>query len=276
MPETPRVLRAMTSVGGDDLESPRWYRSLYWRATIAFFGLFALLLASEAALFLWFSAGTAGAMPVDPYQMARLVAGDVGEALEADSKLDLRQHMHDQYGHYFQTILVAMPGGLVAANHDNVDAQVLNDARESVDLFMRPRRFGGRGSGSFGRGLPPPGPPGGRGSLMRDGREGREGAAPPFGVRPPPPRRAPESTPPRSGGPESTPSRGGGPGGAAPRDGREGNAPPFGVRPSRPRGERGREPGSVAPEFPGREGYDDRIRRLTTAFAPVTANSVTL
>jgi len=252
------VLRAVTtSVEVDDLDSPRWYRSLYWRATMAFFALFALLLASEAALFLWFSAGTAGAMPSDPYQMARLVAGDVGEALEADSKLDLRQHMHDQYGHYFQTILVAMPGGLVAANHDNVDAQVLNDARESVAVFMRPpRRFGGRGPGSFGRGLPPSGPSGGRGSLTPDGREG---GVPPFGVRPPPPRGDRESTPPRGGGPEGTP----------PRTGREGNPPPFGVRPPPPRGERGRDPGGG--------GLSDRMRRrLTTAFEPVTANNVTL
>ena len=71
MPDHPGARLLGRGDMSDGLETPRWYRSLYWRAAIAFFALFALLLAAEAALFLWFSAGMAGAMPESRLQTHR-------------------------------------------------------------------------------------------------------------------------------------------------------------------------------------------------------------
>src|SRR5678815_3089030 len=94
-----------------DERDPLWYRSLYWRAAIALIALIAVLLAAEATLFLWLTAGKGGALPRDPSQMALLVSSDVSAALKANKDLDLRQHLRDEYGHYFQTILVVLPDG---------------------------------------------------------------------------------------------------------------------------------------------------------------------
>ena len=134
----------------DDREL-RWYRSLYWRAAIALIGLLAVLLAAEATMFVALSAGKAGALPSDPSQMALLVASDVSAALKANKNVDLRQHLRDEYGHYFQTILVSTRDGTVVANHDDIERDAFEVARTSLE---RRGRVGGRGF--FGRGGPPP------------------------------------------------------------------------------------------------------------------------
>jgi signal transduction histidine kinase len=131
--------------------APRWYQSLYWRMAIALIALVALMLVAEGALFLWLSSGTAGAMPArDPGQMARLVASDLGAALEQDGTLDIEAYLREQYGHVFQTLLVLRRDGSVIANHDDIAAELLEAARIAG---QRPfaRRFGSRGFGGRGQ-----------------------------------------------------------------------------------------------------------------------------
>ena len=148
-----------------DERDPLWYRSLYWRAAIALIALIAVLLAAEAALFLWLTAGKGGALPRDPSQMALLVSSDLSAALKANKNLDLRQHLRDEYGHYFQTILVVLPDGRIEANHDDIEPQALEAASAPFE------RRGGRGGGRyFGRGGSPP--DGGGGQPPPDGRDG--------------------------------------------------------------------------------------------------------
>src|SRR5688572_30188957 len=109
----------------DDHE-PKWYRSLYWRVGLALIALVALMLVAEGALFLWLSDRTAGAMPArNPGQMVQLVASDLGTALTNDPKLDVQKYLREQYGHFFQTLLVIMRAGVVFANHDDVDPELL-------------------------------------------------------------------------------------------------------------------------------------------------------
>ena len=191
-PAPPRVTR--DPLEDADVERPRWYRSLFWRAAIALIAVVAVLLAAEGALFVWLSPGTAGAMPREPRQMAELVADDIEQALVKDRQLDLRQHLREQFGHYFQTILVVMRDGRSAANHDDVDDSILEFARASLE---RPRRrgFGRGGPGGFGGPPPdgfggpppdgrqgPPPPPGGRFGPPNEGRgdlqDGRFGGPP--------------------------------------------------------------------------------------------------
>ena len=162
-------------------DRPRWFRSLFWRAAIALIVLVAVLLAAEGALFVWLAPSTAGAMPREPRQMADLVATDVEEALAKTPGLDLSSHLSEQFGHYFQTILVVMRDGRAAANHADVEEAMLEAARTTLD---RARRRGG-----FGRTGPPDGfgpPPDGFG-FPPDGRfgappsDGRFGGPPPDG-----------------------------------------------------------------------------------------------
>src|SRR5262245_42082606 len=171
---------------------PRWYRSLYWRIAIAVTALVALMLAAEGALFLWLSDRTAGAMPGrNPQQMVRLVAQDFASALTTDPSLDVEKYLREQYGHYFQTILVMLRDGRVVANHEDTSAEDIRAAAQLRSFGPRPGRWrGGPGGGPGGDGSGGPPPPG-FGPDRGDGR----------------------------GGPRPGPERGGGPGFGPPPDG---------------------------------------------------------
>src|SRR5687768_17807745 len=102
-------------------EGLRWYRSLYWRIAFGLIAFLALMLAAEAALFLWTTERIAGSMPAQsPRRLAVLVASDVGTALAANPSLDLHHYVREQYAHIFQTFIVIMRDGRVASNHEDV------------------------------------------------------------------------------------------------------------------------------------------------------------
>src|SRR6187401_3312370 len=108
----------------------RWYRSLYWRVAFGLIAFLALMLTAEAALFLWTTDRIAGSMPArSPRRLAVLVASDVGTALAENPALDLEKYVSEQYGHIFQSFLLIMRDGRVAANHEDVDEDVLAEAR---------------------------------------------------------------------------------------------------------------------------------------------------
>jgi signal transduction histidine kinase len=178
---------------------PRWHRSLYWRIAIAVTALVALMLAAEGALFLWLSDRTAGAMPGrNPQQMVRLVAQDFESALTTDPSLDVEKYLREQYGHYFQTILVMLRDGRVVANHEDTSAEDIRVAAQLARSFgPRPGRWrGGPGGGPGGDGPGGPPPPGfgpdrgdGRGGPRPgppDRGDGNRGGGPGFGFGPGP------------------------------------------------------------------------------------------
>lgn len=100
------------------MSSRRWYRSLYWRIALGLFGFLALMLAAQGALFLWTTDQIAGSMPArSPRRLAFIVASDLGDALEAESGLNLEQYVRDEYGHVFQPFLVLMRDGRTVSNH---------------------------------------------------------------------------------------------------------------------------------------------------------------
>jgi signal transduction histidine kinase len=123
----------------------RWYRSLYWRLAFGLIAFLALMLAAEAALFLWTSERIAGSMPArSPRRLAVLVASDVGTALAANPSLDLEKYVRDQYAHIFQPFVIIMRDGRIASNHDDVAAEILEEARSEGRLELQRRnRFGG-------------------------------------------------------------------------------------------------------------------------------------
>jgi signal transduction histidine kinase len=126
----------------------RWHRSLYWRIALGLFAFLALMLAAEAALFLWMTERIAGSMPArSPRRLAVLVASDVGTALSSNPSLDLEEYLRDQYGHVFQTFLVILEDGRIAGNHDDIPRDLIDAVRAEVeirDANGRPRGFTGR------------------------------------------------------------------------------------------------------------------------------------
>ena len=126
----------------------RWYQSIYWRIALGLFAFLALMLVAEAALFLWMTDRIAGSMPArSPRRLAVLVASDVGTALASNPGLDLEKYVREQYGNVFQTFLVIMRDGRIAANHEDVPDDLLDAVRaetELRDLGGRLRNFGGR------------------------------------------------------------------------------------------------------------------------------------
>jgi two-component system OmpR family sensor kinase len=128
----------------------RWYRSLYWRVAVGLIAFLALMLAAEAALFLWTSERIAGSMPArSPRRLAVLVASDVGTALASNPSLDLEKYLSEQYGHIFQSFIVIMRDGRVASNHQDIDDDLMEEAKAEGRIATNfPRR--GRAGGGFG------------------------------------------------------------------------------------------------------------------------------
>ena len=138
MSDPSTTLRVTPSLPRGDL---RWYRSLYWRLAFGLVAFLALMLAAEAALFLWTSDRIAGSMPArSPRRLAVLVASDIGTALAANPSLDLETYVRDQYGHIFQPFLIIMRDGRVASNHDDVAEEILEQARDEGRFEPRRRR----------------------------------------------------------------------------------------------------------------------------------------
>jgi len=178
-----------------------WYKSLYWRVALGLIAVLALMLAAQAALFLWTSDRIAGSMPArSPRRLAVLVASDLGTALAADPKLDIEKYVREQYGNVLQPFLVIMRDGRVVANHPDVPKEYILTARAAVAdprTFEPPRFFGRRGGFGpgdadpdrrFGRGTGPEGDRpdrGAEGDRFRrraepDPRQGRDAGAPLF------------------------------------------------------------------------------------------------
>ena len=150
-----------------------WYKSLYWRVALGLIAFLALMLAAEAALFLWTTDRIAGSMPArSPRRLAVLIASDLGTAIAADPKLEIEKYVREQYGNVLQTFLVIMRDGRVTANHDDVPQEYLLAARAAA---LNPRtfepRFGRRGG--FGRLCRCPGRRRGRAARLRRGGSGR-------------------------------------------------------------------------------------------------------
>ena len=147
--------------------SSRWHRSLYLRIAVGLFAFLALMVAAEAALFLWMTDRIAGSMPASsPRRLAALVASDLGTALAADPTLDIEAYLHEQYGQVLQAFVVIMRDGRVAANHDDVPEDLRAFVRRDPDARGGPRGVGGRrGRG----GLSPEDRPERRGGPLRGG-----------------------------------------------------------------------------------------------------------
>jgi two-component system, OmpR family, sensor kinase len=75
-----------------------WYRSFYWRIAIGFVATVALVLALQAALFLWLAATTDSLAMRSPAHVVAVAAAELGSALEADASLDVDAWLVREFG----------------------------------------------------------------------------------------------------------------------------------------------------------------------------------
>jgi two-component system, OmpR family, sensor kinase len=150
------------------IRGPVWYRSLYWRVALGLFAFLALMLAAQAALFLWMNDRIAASMPArSPRTLALLVAADLSQALEANSALDLSSYVADNYGNVLQPFVVAMRDGRTVTNQDDVPEELMAAVRLERPLLRGLGRRGGRLDGE--REPPPDGRGRGRGRNLPPG-----------------------------------------------------------------------------------------------------------
>jgi signal transduction histidine kinase len=86
-----------------------WYRSFYWRIALGFVATVAVVLALQAALFLWL-ASTIDAVR-SPTRLAVVAAAELGEALEADPALDVDAWLTREFGRSPHRVFVVRPDG---------------------------------------------------------------------------------------------------------------------------------------------------------------------
>ena len=164
--------------------SPRWYRSLYWRIALGLVAFLALMLAAEAGLFLWLTDKIAGSFPArSPRRLAVLVASDVGAALAANRNLDLEPYLHEQYGDALQTFVIIMDDGRTLSNHDDVPPALVEAVREEIEYLesLGARRFARRWGNPPDPNAPQPEPPPDRRPDLRGGSDLRGGGPGPLG-----------------------------------------------------------------------------------------------
>ena len=127
----------------------RWYRSLYWRIAFGFIALLAILLLAQGVLFLWLTDRFVGSSPSrTPTQLAELVAGEVGTALEQHPDLILEAYVRDHFSHVYQPFLVAMADGRRASNRPNALPPEFGRGAEAR-LRGATESFGRRGPRAF-------------------------------------------------------------------------------------------------------------------------------
>jgi signal transduction histidine kinase len=93
------------------------FRSLYWRIAIGFVAMLALLLLSQAALFLWLTGRfTESVSSSTPQELADLVARELSDALADRPALDLDAFVRERFTDVRRPFLVALRDGRRASN----------------------------------------------------------------------------------------------------------------------------------------------------------------
>ena len=134
-------------------DKPIWYRTLYWRVALGTLGLIVVLLAAQAALVLWVvGQADRSVLARPPAGLARLIAADLGAALEAEPTADPERLLRESFGRVPQNVILVFIDGKVITNRQfQVPEGVVAAARRALTLDrddelprqgrMRMRRF---------------------------------------------------------------------------------------------------------------------------------------
>ena len=112
-----------------------WYRSFYWRIGLGIILLLVVVLAAQAAFFLWLVSRTPEALPPRALQQsARALALELESSLAQDPGLDLERFVRDRVSALSRPIvLVWHDGRVVAAGIDHPPAWLVQAARTRLD-----------------------------------------------------------------------------------------------------------------------------------------------
>jgi signal transduction histidine kinase len=95
----------------------RWHRTLYWRVALGTLGLMVVLLAAQAALVLWVvSRAEQSVLARPPAALARLIASDLGVALEAEPNADVERLLRNGFGRVPQNVAIVLTDGRLVTN----------------------------------------------------------------------------------------------------------------------------------------------------------------
>ena len=127
-------------------QAPAWYRSLYWRVALGTLGLIVVLLAVQAGLVLWVvGQSDRSVLARPPIGLARLVASDLGAALEAEPGADPEALLRDSFGRVPQDVFVVFTDGRVVTNRRfSVPEPALSAARRVLGRRRHRCRSRGR------------------------------------------------------------------------------------------------------------------------------------
>jgi signal transduction histidine kinase len=126
---------------------PVWYRTIYWRVAVGTLGVIVVLLAAQAALVLWVvGQADRSVLARPPLGLARLVASDLGAALEAEPTADVEALLRESFGRVPQNIFVVFIDGKVITNRRfNVPEAMVAAARRGLAERDEGPREGMRG-----------------------------------------------------------------------------------------------------------------------------------
>jgi signal transduction histidine kinase len=126
----------------------RWHRTLYWRVALGTLGLMVVLLAAQAALVLWVvSRAEQSVLTRPPAALARLIASDLGVALEAEPTADVERLLRNGFGRVPQNVAIVLTDGRLVTNRRFAvpEPVVALARRQLVDRDDEaPPRMGGR------------------------------------------------------------------------------------------------------------------------------------
>ena len=109
--------RPASAPGGATAAKPVWYRTLYWRVALGTLGLIVVLLAAQAALVLWVvGQADRSVLARPPVGLARLIAADLGAALEAEPAADPERLLRESFGRVPQNVILVFIDGKVITN----------------------------------------------------------------------------------------------------------------------------------------------------------------
>jgi HAMP domain-containing protein len=132
-----------------------WYKSLYWRVALGLIAFLALMLAAEAALFLWTTDRIAGSMPARSRAASPSSWPRIWERRWPPTQSSISKNTFaSSTGTSCRCFVVIMRDGRVVANDENIPQEYLLAARRAATdprTFGPPRFFGRRGGG-FGPG----------------------------------------------------------------------------------------------------------------------------
>lgn len=164
----------------------RWFSSLYWRIGLGFIVLLAVMLAAQAASFVWIAVQTEQGQPERVGQdFAELVAAEFEAAIQRDPSLDLKQYAATRLAAFHRPAFVTFPDGVVLGPPG---VEVPPGLERLATIRRGPRGFGGPFGPppGLGGGAPPPRRPGGVVPPPGDARNRRPRADGAFGGPPPP------------------------------------------------------------------------------------------